>query len=473
MEMVDQPHVVMISVLLQGHVKPLLCLAELLSEAGLFVTFVNTHHNHKRFSNLPEITNNLPNLHFVSISDGLPDDHPRDSFDLEYFFGINSATKPYFKELILSYLRDNSGDAPLQPRVSCIIADGVFSFPIDVAEELEIPIFSFIAHSARYLWEYFTIPKLIHGVDDHDHHLLPSDAMPGFELGRNDLPGFNMETLNSPVVQFLVGESLAMTRTSGLILNTIDDLEASCLPYITHHFRKLYTVGPLHVLLNSRVGDRSQLMASHGSFWKSDQNCMTWLDSQPSRSVLYVSFGSVVKTSCSNLLEFWHGLVDSGRPFLWVLRRDVISDGKESNGEIYEELQKGPKERVCIVEWAPQEQVLGHSAIGGFLTHCGWNSILENIVARVPMICWPNWGDQSINSECVVKLWKFGVELDAKDRSSIEKTINTLMGHQREELQLGVDRIAKRLEDGIHEGGSSYNNVEMLVGDLRKMKLLE
>lgn len=464
--MADQPHVVMISVLLQGHVKPLLCLAELLSEAGLFVTFVNTHHNHKRFSNLPEITNHFPNLHFVSISDGWPDDHPRSTFDLEYFFGINSAIKPHFKEFILSY---RNGEAPLRPPVSCIIADGVFSFPIDVAEELEIPIFSFVAHSARYLWEYVTIPKLI-----HDHHRLSSDAMPGYELGRNDLPGFNMETLDSPVIQFLVSESLAMTRTSGLIINTIDDLEASCLPHITQHFRRLYTVGPLHALLNSRVGDQSQLMASHGSLWKSDENCMTWLDSQPFRSVLYVSFGSVVRTSSSNLLEFWHGLVDSGRPFLWVLRRDVVLDGQGSNGGIHEELQMGPKGRGCIVEWAPQERVLAHNAVGGFLTHCGWNSILESIVARVPVICWPNWGDQSINSECVAKLWKIGVELDAKDRSSIEKTISTLMGSQREEFQLSVDRIAKWVEDGIAEGGgSSYNNVEMLVKDITKIKLLK
>lgn len=294
--------------------------------------------------------------------------------------------------------------------------------------------------------------------------------MPGFDLGGKDLPGFDMEDLDqSPSLQLLVRDSLAMKRTSGLILNTIDDLEASCFPHILPQFRKVYTVAPLHALLNSRLGDRSRVIASNGSLWNADQNCMAWLDSQPLRSVVYVSFGSLVKISHSQLLEFLHGLVQSGYPFLWVIRPDVLFDDTDS--VIQKEFQVGPKENGYVVDWAPQEQVLAHHAVGGFLTHTGWNSILESIMARVPVICWPNWGDQCINSECVVKLWRIGVQLDAIDRSSIRSTINTLMGNRRDEFQRSVDTIAKLAEYSITDGGSSYKNVETLVNDIKKIKM--
>ena len=136
-----------------GHIKPLLCLAQLLSEAGLHITFVITHHTHKSLENLSTLSTQFPNLHFEAISDGLPDDHPR-SLTLDFFYDIKTKTKPHFKELLL-LLNTQS------PPVTCIINDGYVSYPIDVAEELNIPIFTFCPHSACFLLSFFCIPKLI------------------------------------------------------------------------------------------------------------------------------------------------------------------------------------------------------------------------------------------------------------------------------------------------------------------------
>ncbi|KAF6161068.1 hypothetical protein GIB67_007709 [Kingdonia uniflora] len=101
--------------------------------------------------------------------------------------------------------------------------------------------------------------------------------------------------------------------------------------------------------------------------------------------------------TADHLLELWYGLVNSGKPFLWVMRPDSIT-GKNGESQILEELLEALKERGCMVDWCPQEEVLAHPSVGGFLTHSGWNSTLEAITAGVPMLCWPYFADQQINS---------------------------------------------------------------------------
>ncbi|KAH7515097.1 hypothetical protein FEM48_Zijuj11G0160000 [Ziziphus jujuba var. spinosa] len=328
MEKMEQPpHVVFHTIPAQGHIKPLLCLAQLLSEAGLYITFVFSHHFRKCFENLPDLSNQSPNLHFEFISDGLPDDHPR-SITFDFFYDIKTKTKPHLKDLILC-LNTRS------PPVTCIINDQYINYPLEVAEELGIPSFTFCAHSASFALTYFIIPKLIEdghlpfADDDMNHEI---NGVPGLEgiLRRKNLPIFcALPDINSPDFQyFLKGTTGMIPYSSGLIINTFDELEDQSLPQLAKHFRKVYAVGPLHAFLNSKIGKYgSQLIGSHISLWKADQNCITWLDSQPLRSVLYVSFGSLINISASQLLEFWHGLVNSGHPFLWVIRPDVILSG--------------------------------------------------------------------------------------------------------------------------------------------------
>lgn len=196
---------------------------------------------------------------------------------------------------------------------------------------------------------------------------------------------------------------------------------------------------------------------------------MTWLGSQPSRSVLYVSFGSFIKLSCDQILEFWNGIVNSGKGFLWVMRSDLI-DGESGVGPVPAELDQGTKERGCIVSWAPQEEVLAHQAIGGFLTHSGWNSTLESMVAGVPMICWPQVGDQQVNSSCVSEIWKIGFDMkDTCDRATIEKLVRDLMDNRRDKIMESRVQIAKMARDAVKEGGSSYRNLEKLIEDIRLM----
>ncbi len=196
---------------------------------------------------------------------------------------------------------------------------------------------------------------------------------------------------------------------------------------------------------------------------------MTWLDTQPLKSVIYVSFGSFTVMTKEKHMEFWYGLVNSKKRFLWVLRSNSFAEEHGEN-EVPTELVEGTKERGYIVSWTPQEEVLAHQAIGGFLTHSGWNSTLENIVAGVPMICWPYFADQQVNSRFVSEVWKVGLDMkDVCDRVIIEKMVNDLMVERKEEFVRSVDEMARLAKESVSEGGNSYCNLDRLIEDIRMM----
>ena len=131
---------------------------------------------------------------------------------------------------------------------------------------------------------------------------------------------------------------------------------------------------------------------------------------------------------------------------------------------------EGTKERGYIVSWTPQEEVLAHQAIGGFLTHSGWNSTLESIVAGVPMICWPYFADQQVNSRFVSEVWKVGLDMkDVCDRVIIEKMVNDLMVERKEEFVRSTDEMVRLAKESVSEGGYSYCNLDRLIEDIRMM----
>ncbi|KAK7390440.1 hypothetical protein VNO78_25745 [Psophocarpus tetragonolobus] len=297
-----------------------------------------------------------------------------------------------------------------------------------------------------------------------------SANIPGLEnLIRNcDIPSFWTIPLADESIfrDFYVQETLAMTQASALILNTIEQLEPFIIAKLATIFPKIYSVGPLHTLCKTIFTTNSSTSHKDGSLRKEDRSCITWLDHQKEKSVLYVSFGTVVKLSLEQLLELWHGLVYSLKPFLWVIQKDLIP----KNLPI--ELEKGTKERGFLVDWVPQEEVLAHPSVGVFFTHSGWNSTLECIAQGVPMLCWPSMVDQLINSRCVSEQWKIGLNMNGtSDRYIVQNMVKDTMENQMTELIRSATEIAKKAYDSTKESGSSYHNLENLVKDIGLMKV--
>ncbi|CAN0926455.1 7-deoxyloganetic acid glucosyl transferase, partial [Linum grandiflorum] len=146
-------------------------------------------------------------------------------------------------------------------------------------------------------------------------------CIPGLEgvIRSRDLPTqcrYGDRTVN-PILDFFVGETEATRRVSHLIINTVDELEGLMISKLYTIFPHVYTVGPLHGLVNELDDSRCSTAV--------EKQCMKWLDAKPQNSVMYVSFGSIARLEEGEFLEIWQGLVNSGKPFLWVLRRDLVS----------------------------------------------------------------------------------------------------------------------------------------------------
>ena len=131
------------------------------------------------------------------------------------------------------------------------------------------------------------------------------------------------------------------------------------------------------------------------SLSKSEAPHLRWLDRQATGSVLYANFGSVASFSIEQIHELALGLEASNQPFLLVVRPKQSSENHRLVPDSF--IAHAQETGFVQSEWVNQFDVLSHPAVGGFLTHCGWNSILESICIGVPMLAWPIQADQKLN----------------------------------------------------------------------------
>lgn len=173
MEMERQPHVLLLPFPAQGHINPMLTLAQLLCHSGIHVSFLNTEINHRLLTSQRQaLSARFPTLHFHSISDGLPsdDDHPRTvAFNLQDIVAsLRSKTAPLLRQFLISLraqIDEDSASAAAAPAglppLGCVITDGIMCFAIDAAEEVGIPVIALRTISACGFCCYSCIPNLI------------------------------------------------------------------------------------------------------------------------------------------------------------------------------------------------------------------------------------------------------------------------------------------------------------------------
>ena len=293
------------------------------------------------------------------------------------------------------------------------------------------------------------------------------DWIPGMkDIRLKDIPTFLRTTdRNDKMIDFILHETERAKRASAIILNTFDDLEHDVLEGFATLLPPVYSIGPLNLVIN-QIPPESELQTLGSNLWKEETECLQWLDSKDPNSVVYVNFGSITVMTEIQLIEFAWGLANSNKTFLWVIRPDLVGG---ASAVVPEEFTKETRERSMLATWCPQEEVLRHPAIGGFLTHSGWNSTVESICGGVPMICWPFFAEQQTNCRFCCKEWGIGMEIEGDPkRDYIEGLVRKLMegeeGKEMKKKALEWKKLAMEAAKGPK--GSSFVNLEKMVNQV-------
>ncbi|KAK2635045.1 hypothetical protein Ddye_029837 [Dipteronia dyeriana] len=472
-----KPHAVCIPYPAQGHINPMLKVAKLLHSKGFHITFVHTEYNHKRLlkSRGPNSLDGLPDFAFETIPDGLPLTDADATQDIPSLCESTSKTCLAPFRHLLSKLNNSTVGIP---PVTCVVSDGVMSFTLEATEEIGIPNVLFWTTSACGFLGYVHYANLIaKGLTPlKDERCITNgyldtiiDWIPGMKNIRlRDLPSFVRTTdPNDFMLNFLKTESQRASKASAIILNTFDadefehdvlsDLSSILIPPI-------HSIGPLHLLLKNISQNGLDFIGSN--LWREELECFQWLNSKKSKSVVYINFGSITVMTLQQMVEFAWGLANSEQEFLWIIRPDIVQG---ESAMLPHEFVEETKERGLLASWCPQEQVLNHPSIGGFLTHNGWNSTIESVSCGVPMVCWPFFAEQQTNCMFACSEWGIGIEIDNDvKREEVEKLVRELMEREKGEKMrskaMELKKKAKEATTALH--GSSYLNFNKLVEEV-------
>ncbi|XP_058103441.1 UDP-glycosyltransferase 2-like [Magnolia sinica] len=124
---------------------------------------------------------------------------------------------------------------------------------------------------------------------------------------------------------------------------------------------------------------------------------------------------------------------------------------------------------MVVKSWAPQVAVLKRESVGGFVTHCGWNSALEAVCEGVPMLAWPLYAEQHMNKVFMVEEMKIALPLEMDDKgfvkaSQLERGVRELMeSKQGKALSQRLLAMKESSLAAMSEGGSSYTALTELA----------
>ncbi|KAK1438921.1 hypothetical protein QVD17_04734 [Tagetes erecta] len=447
-----KPHVLVIPYPAQGHVIPIMELAQRLVEQGIRVTFVNTEVNHKLVtSNCLDKDGFGDLIRMVSIPDGL--EPWEDRSDLCKLTLSILKTMPGKLEELIETINKEEGR-----KVACVIADDCMGWAIEVAKKMGIRRAAFWPASVATLASVLSIQKLIddgiinkNGVPLNDKIIQLSDTMPPIKPFNLAWACFaDVDTVEA-FFKLVVQAVEASRLTEWFLCNSSLDLEVAAF----NLYPKLLPIGPL--LASNRLGDQV------GHFWQEDPTCLAWLDEQPACSVIYIAFGSFTIFNQTQFEELALGLELSNRPFLWVVRPGMT---KETTTNYPDGFMKRISSRGRIVSWAPQQKVLAHPSVACFLSHCGWNSTLEGVTNGVPFLCWPYFSDQFHNATYTCDIWRTGLGFEKDEagiipRDEIKTKVELLLNDKT--YKVNALDIKEKVMTTVSKGGCSHGNLNSFI----------
>nr|GMC86209.1 UDP-glycosyltransferase 73C3-like [Ipomoea batatas] len=483
----QQLHFMVLPMMLPGHMIPLIDFATMLARCdGVIVTILTTPVNAKRFR--PALDRERQcgfeirehELRFPCVEAGLPegcengDLIPKGQNLAANFMAAVGMLRPQVEEAVKQS----------KPPPSCIVSDMLLTWTAEVSAGLNIPRLVFngsccfsdvcearisdseILGEVSSEREQFTVPEVPHNI----------------QVCKSQVEGCTIDpnvSDDDPRKQWSVKIRQTSKSAYGVIVNSFDELEPDyAKEYRKMHHGRVWCVGPVS-LCNQNYQDQS-LRGYNNNNYSDQQECLKWLHLQAPGSVVYVSLGSMAALSPRQMAELAMGLESSKRPFLWVLGKrgkniDAFEDWNVSSR--FEQRNRG--RGLLVRGWAPQVLILSHTSIGGFLTHCGWNSTLEAISAKVPMVTWPLIAEQFLNEKLIGEVLGIGVSLGLKmsvdwtgedkddvvmvKKEEIKEAVDKIMDEGGIEMRRKVRELGEMAKKAVQKGGSSQLNLISLV----------
>ncbi|KAF3444823.1 hypothetical protein FNV43_RR14516 [Rhamnella rubrinervis] len=450
----ELPHIALFPSAGMGHLTPFLRLASMLLSRNCALTFITAHPtvsaNESSYissflSHHPQVNHIelqiTPFLHSTSTDD--------DPFFLQ-FQATSRSTHPLGPLL-----------STISPPVSAIFSDFLVASSIaPIAADLGIPNYAVATTSVKFFSLMANLPNLLSNVAQLSTTTevnvpglapIPISSIPPPFKDPNHLFTSQIAT-NAP----------ALSAAKGILINSFDGFEPETLAAanngrVLNHLPPFLPIGPLQPYELKR--DKMQ--------------CLSWLDSKPAESVVYVSFGSRTAMSKDQIRELSKGLEASGCSFLWVLKTTKVD--KEDEEELQDLLGDSFLDRtknkgIVVKTWVNQQEILEHPAVGGFITHCGWNSVMEAARRGIPVLAWPQHGDQMVNAGVVEnaglgiweRKWGWGVLVNGEE---IAIRIKELM--ENEKLRRSARKVG---EEGMKASEVDGSSEKVLTGVIEFLK---
>ncbi|WOL15785.1 hypothetical protein Cni_G24566 [Canna indica] len=423
----------------RGHINPMLCLARRLAARGLLITVVLTEEWLSLLSRPPL----PPAVRLRAIPDVVPSERARGAD----FASFIQAVLTRMGGPVAALLEE------LDPPPDAIVADAMLPWAAAVARRMSVPVAVFFPQAATVfsaLQEAKTLAALRPQTDqigDGDNYFLRYIPRPA----SNHLADFITHSNGEGMLQAFIEGISWFTSAQYVLFNSFSKLENRALDKLRSKLSvPFYSIGPL---VPDTLADEDAT---------DNHSCYKWLDSQPKTSVLYVSLSSFLPFSNEEIKEIAVGLRLSRYPFLWAVRDSM-------------HIQELIGEKGMVVPWCDQARVLCHPSVGGFLTHCGWNSTLEGVHAGVPMLTFPLMWDQYPNSKLIVDDWQVGLRLkddDKRDmvgREEVARGVQRLMdlkAEESKELRRKVMELKEKSHATLREKGSSAVNFNVFVDEI-------
>ncbi|THG15682.1 UDP-glycosyltransferase 89B2-like [Camellia sinensis] len=425
----------------QGHMLPMLDLTHQLALRGITITILVTP------KNLPILNPLLSTHHPSSIQTlVLPfPSHPSLPSGVENIKDIgNAGNLPMINALgklhdpIIHWFKSHPS-----PPVA-ILSDFFLGWTLHLAHQLGIPriVFyssgSFLASVSNFIWQNINTVRSLPVVHFPDLPRSPSftaDHLPSI---------YRVYRESDPDGEFLKDGMLANIASWGCVFNSLDALEGEYLDHLKKKMghQRVWGVGPLSLAGGAKTIGRVNPDKDSGD------RVLAWLDGCPD------------------------GLEKSGVKFIWCIKEPTKGHVEGQYGVIPCGFKDRAAKRGFLIRgWAPQVLILSHRAVGAFLTHCGWNSVLEGIMAGGMILAWPMEADQFVNARLLVEDVGAGVRVcegaDAvPDSTELAQTIANSMSGDTSVQKVRAKELKDKAVEAVKESGSSWRDLEGLVNEL-------